>query len=430
VFREASIETLVFSSRISASTTIASLFLLAFPPSEAWEYGIWIYVTCAMVSWQPSLDAGTALKKLIERFAGTILGATIAFAVGYSAVALGNEKGSAIFLGFAFAIEGFLYPYLADRLGYRDSYGALIGNMTFGLAVSAFYLNEDGNEPWIIPLYRVINVLLGSLIVAFVSFVVYPISTRTLLVKLTTDLIEATGRNADMILQSAAESFVRGTKPRAISELLTGAADPDPVHKSYVKNLEGWKSCRVLIPILKYDPWFWMMNETDRRLFQDAMTILVARAFRVQMNAVLLDSILRSDAEQTGPKEAIDMLPAIGSRINIVMSVKEFDLDVRKDALRELLDVYLPRIETHLIRVSDQGPESGRAQTVDFSTLESKLLSRSPTLPFDLLHQQGGQWTLMGPLLEQLIFRVAKLHYCFQQYHSYTVKEKYGGCSI
>jgi hypothetical protein len=427
VFFGASAETLVFASRVSVSTAISSLFLLAFPPSETWEYGVWVYVTCAMITWQPSLDAGTALKKLIERIAGTLLGAAMAFVVGYSAISIGNEKGQAVFLGFAFAVEGFLYPYLADRLGYRNSYGAVIGNMTFGLALSAFYVNQADSQPWIIPLYRVINVMLGCFIAAFVSLVVYPVSTKTLLVKLTTDLMASTGRNTEMTLQSASDSFVRGTKLRPISELLSMVNDPDPVHKSYVKNLEGWKCCRLLTPILKYDPWFWMMDEGDRGMFRNAMIILVARTFRVQMNAVLLDSILRSDAEKSGPKEAIEMLPAIGQRISTVMNVREIDFDVRKEALRELLVDYLPKIRAHAIRASQL--YSG-AQTIEFSMLEAKLMSGSQTLPFDFLHHQGGQWKLMCPLLEQLILRVAKLHYCFQRYHSYAVKAKYGGCSI
>jgi hypothetical protein len=66
------------------------------------------------------------------------LGAALAFAVGYTSLAFGNHTSQGIFLSVAFPIESLLYPYIADRLGYRSSYGAIIGNATFGITVSGF----------------------------------------------------------------------------------------------------------------------------------------------------------------------------------------------------------------------------------------------------------------------------------------------------
>jgi Fusaric acid resistance protein-like len=315
----ASVETLVFSFRVSVSVTIASLFLLAFPTSNPWPDPVWILFTCIFVTWQPSIDAGTAFKKFIERLGGTVFGAALAFGVGYISLAVGSVQDQAVFLGFVFAVEGFLYPYLAHQLGYRNSYGALVGSLTFAIALFAFYDPKGDDPPWFTPLYRVLNVLIGCVIGAVVSVSVYPVSTRTLLLRNVLGLIAATGKHTGMALQAAADSFASGAKPRTLSVLLrdmdSGRTDPDPVHATYVKNLDAWKSARALIPILKYDPWFWTMTADQQHEFKHAGLMLVVRTLRIQMNIVLLDSILRSDAEYKGTPEAVRLLPAIGRRI-------------------------------------------------------------------------------------------------------------------
>jgi Fusaric acid resistance protein-like len=416
--------------------TIASLFLLAFPTSHPWPDPVWILFTCIFVTWQPSIDAGTAFKKFIERLGGTLFGAVLAFGVGYLSLAVGTVEGQAVFLGFVFAIEGFLYPYLADRLGYRNSYGALVGNLTFAIAVFAFYNPKGDDPPWFTPLYRCLNVLIGCVIAATVSVIVYPVSTRTLLIRNVRALIAATGTHTGMALQAAADSFESGTKPRALSVLLrdmdAGNAAPDPVHASYVKNLDVWKSTRALIPILKYDPWFWTMQADERGEFKHAMHILLVRTLRIQMNIVLLDSILRSDAEYKGPTEAIKLLPAIGRRIETALSVKLLDAQERKAAVQEMIDEHLPLVRAQIVQAAAQSQSSGGDSTTapfpSFARLESML--EAGALPFSVLNQQGGQTLLYFQLVEQLILRVAKLHFCLQQYQSCDSRRKCDGCSL
>jgi hypothetical protein len=88
----ASVDALVFSCRFSVFMTIASLFLVAFPTSEPWPDSIWILITGLFVTWQPSIDAGSAFKKLIERIAGSMVGDVLAFAWGTYLSALAVPK--------------------------------------------------------------------------------------------------------------------------------------------------------------------------------------------------------------------------------------------------------------------------------------------------------------------------------------------------
>jgi Aluminium activated malate transporter len=430
----ASIEVLVFSCRFSVSMTMASLFLVAFPASEPWPDSIWILITCVFVTWQPSIDAGSVFKKLLERIAGTMVGAVLAFAVGHVSLGIGSTQGQAVFLGFVFAVEGFLYPYLADRLGYRNSYGALVGTMTFGIALFAFYEVIGDKPPWVTALYRVLNIIIGCIISAAVSVGVYPVSTRRLLIRNVQSLIAATGKDAGMVLHAASQSFESGTKPRSLSVLLreldSGNAAPDPVHSSYVKDVEGLKNTRALIPVIKYDPWFWRMRKEERRELIHAMIMLVDRTIAVQMNIILLDSILRSDAEYKGPAEAIGLLPLIGKRIETALSVKLLDDQERNAAVKELLDEYLPLIRMHTRRASCQPSLSGDSTLPNYEHIESILEAGPSTLPFSILNQHGGQTQLFFQLLEQLILRVAKLHFSLQHYQPFIAHRACDGCSL
>ena len=415
LFRKPSAETLVFASRISISATVASLFLLAFPLGDPYYQSIWIFMTTSIVAWQPSIDAGTTFKKFLERFVGTIVGALLAFAVGYLSLCFRVVKDQAIFLGFAFAIQGFLYPYIADRLGYRSSYGAFLGNLTFGLAVYGFYNQQDAEDPYKPALFRVVNVVIGCAIVGVVSLVVYPVSTKTLMIKNVKDLVAATGRSTEMILAAASISFETGRKPLGIVEVLWAGhatSEADQVYNMYIKNMDGWKNCRLLIPTLKYDPWFLLMDHDEKRQFKHFMITQVARTFRVQLNAVMLDSIMRSDVVYRGPSEALVLFREIGATIRKVLDCT-VELDERQRAVKMLLETDLPQLRSYVATVSDTSHVSTK---LNIAHLESMLLSKVRALPLSTLDTHGEQTLLFFQMTEQLILRVARLHFSSLKY--------------
>jgi Fusaric acid resistance protein-like len=423
----ASADTLVFSCRFSVSMAIASLFLVSFPTSEPWPDSVWILITCILVTWQPSIDAGTVFKMFIEMIAGTWVGAVLAFGVGHVSLAVGSTQGQAAFLGIVFAVEGFLYPYFVDRLGYHNSCGALVGSMTFGITLFAFYDLNGDNPPWVTAVYRVLNVFIGCVIAAVVSACVYPVSTRTLLTRNVRGLIDATGKDAGMVLQAASQSIESGTRPRSLSVLLrnldSGNVAPDPVHESYIEDLDGLKNTRALIPNLKYDPWFCVRPKEERGELRYAMTMLVDKTLAIQMNIVLLYSTLRSEAEYKGPVEAIGLLPLIGKRIETVLSVKLVDDQVRNAAVRDLLDEHLPIIRAHASQAACQSSLSGDSTQPTYTRVESMLDAGPATFPISILNKEGGRTQLLFQLIEQLIIRVANLHFCLEQCRPVIAKE-------
>jgi hypothetical protein len=100
--------------------------------------------------------------------------------------------------------------------------------------------------------------------------------------------------------------------------------------------VEELKNARAQIPTIKYDPRFWKMQKEERGELIHAMIMFVDGTLAFQRNIILLDSILRSDAEYKGPAEAIGLLSLIWTRIETALSVKLLD-DQERKAIKELL---------------------------------------------------------------------------------------------
>ena len=79
------------------------------------------------MAWQPRVDTATVLKKTLERMAGTTLGAVLGLVVGFISLEFDQDQGQTIFIGCMLALHGFLYPYVADRMGKRSNYSFFLG---------------------------------------------------------------------------------------------------------------------------------------------------------------------------------------------------------------------------------------------------------------------------------------------------------------
>ncbi len=79
----------------------------------------------------------------------------------------------------------------------------------------------------------------------------------------------ATGKSAVLILKTASKLFQNGRRPHSIAEFLWSSEHvmvTDEMYIMYVKNLDGWKTARSLIPTLNYDPWFWSMRKKEKHI--------------------------------------------------------------------------------------------------------------------------------------------------------------------
>ena len=424
-------DSLLFSARLSVSFAVASLFLLAFPQESPWYESSWVYITVGVLSWNATIDSGTTLKKLIERTIGTVVGALLAFPVGFASLAIARgtpgTSGQAAFLGVALALHGFLFPYVADRLGYRSSYAAILGCMTFGIAVFPFYSDpKTTTAPWELSIWRVINILLGSVIAGVISFTLYPISTQTLVAQKVEELKKLTGKSTEMILVTAADSFSgSGRRPRPLQMVLMGTTSTeqqDDVHALYAKNMELWKSARALIPLLSFDPWFWICSSDEKRLFRQKMVLQIAQTFRIQLSAILLDSMVRSDlmyrqaSDTAAGSDSLQLLRDIGAKISLIMDTSN-DENRRAMTLKDLveedwrvLEIAIDALHSRKDSFSEPGAPTKRASLKGVSHLESELKDKA-FLPLSTIDYKGEQSVFFLQMVQQLILRVAKLHF-------------------
>jgi hypothetical protein len=105
--------------------------------------------------------------------------------------------------------------------------------------------------------------------------------------------------------------------------------------------------------------------------------------------------------------------------------------------VKELIDEHLPLVRAQIVQAaasqSSAASSSGgggdcATALPTFARVESMM--ENGAVPFSVLNQQGGQTLLFFQLIEQLILRVAKLHFCLQQYQGCIARRKCDGCSL
>jgi len=404
---------IIFSFRISVSCTCGALFVLAFPVDDPWPSATWIYITAAIVSWMPSIDTASVLKKTIERTIGTMIGAFFGLAVGFISLKINDLTWQAVFLASAIAVHGFVYPYTCDRLGFRTSYAAWLGCFTFGLVALAFFDKQHSDKPWFTGMHRIMNIVIGCSIVAAVSLLVWPLSTKVLLHKKVDRLLQRTGQSAEMVLNVAIDAFADQRKRPALAEIIGKDDFSCDVHTAYIKNVESWKDCKSLFPMLKYDPFFWPVPREQREYFRNHMAVRLARCFRIQMNIVMLDAITRSDTCFKGPKESLIILKDVGQRAKVILDLS-VDHNERDGAVRVLLEHDLVRLRQELAQMAN-GRVLDSQVNIDILT---KALSSFVGLPLSHVDGNGEQSLLFLQLVEHLILRVARCHYYIAEYKS------------
>ena len=103
------------------------------------------------------------------------------------------------------------------------------------------------------------------------------------------------------------------SKPQSFDELLEQRLDNsetsgvDEAYDSYMKCLDGWKSCRALIPFLRYDPYHHVYFDKGEKLqFRESIDIILGRCLRIQTVLSMIDIIVRTgihDARMNNGRE-------------------------------------------------------------------------------------------------------------------------------
>jgi len=283
-------ESFVFASRVGTSTLLATLIGLLVPPDDVVLDGFFVIINAVVVAWVPANDTATVVKKALERTLGTFIGAVGGLAFGFLSLLPGNgTPGQAAIIGASIAVIGFLYVFVACVMGYRSNYAAILSATTFSLVILAFY-NDDDGRPWRYGVMRSVSILVGALLAALVSLLLWPSSTKRALESKVAEQLSVTAKSAQLVLEKAYEALLRMRKPRHITDVIHIS---DEAYESCVNCTSKWKACKSMFPMLAYDPPYLLLSPEDRRRFRDDMASRLTRAFRIHVNVTMTDAVIR-----------------------------------------------------------------------------------------------------------------------------------------
>lgn len=404
-------ETFIFASRVAVSMTIASLFVLLFPPTDPYPNAIWVVTTAAVVSWVDDLNTASAVQKMYERCLGTLVGAAIGVILGFIGFAASsNDIHQAAFLGVLFAITSFIVPYVCDRTGFRASYAAKICLITVGVVSLSFLTpSPDGSPDWQLGTSRAGNIVLGSFVGSF-SLLLWPKSTKNYVQDKVIAEMRFAGETANKVLHLAYDVFAHKQTPPHWTVCQRSEHLADEAFKSYDTAIKGWKSCVGLLPKLRYDPLYRVASKQAREEFEERMRQCTHRCFRIYTNLLLMDAIIRSGVNHDLYPEAIQVLKDAGSDIQDVLDLSK-DSAIREAAADRLITDFLVQIRVcraHLRKETDQLNED----SINHHMRRS--LSRFSISPLQCL-EQTEQVALFFQLAEHLIVRTTQLHHFYNE---------------
>lgn len=427
-------DNLVFSTRVAVSMTIAALFTVITPNGVSYPQPQWIGASAGIVAWQNTSDTASAIKRAMERTLGTGIGAVLGVAVGFLSLSTHSESVQANVLGYGMAVVCFLLPFLSTRLGLRDSYAARMSLVTYSIVSLSFYRTPDCyGEPWSVGVWRAVNIVLGCF-VGVSSLVLWPRSTKSMIQARVTNQLQVAGESVASVLDSAHSAFVNRQKPLHWDCFHRDRVNPksDAAYDAYLKGAHGWKSCSELFALLKYDPFGYRSPSQERMKFQESMSILSERVFRLHTTLVVVDSIVRGGIGLQADKsmvsaspESLEALKRIGDRAKIMLSTDGGSLQEREKAFEALINEDLMEVGRWIERQeriqaknqdagSADGPSSlSQVQRLLLSRYEDDVDNVHVSSPLQLL-QGHQQISLLLLLVEQLILRVARL-YCLSQ---------------
>lgn len=426
-------DSFVISARVATSMTLASLFVLFNDDGKKngssanfyLPYPQWIMISAAVVSWQSQRDTASAVKKAVERIIGTMIGVSIGLAFGFLSVlgdgsqnksdALPSITVRATILGVSTAIVTFLIPYISIRAGLGGNYASRLGVITFAIVASSFFTASTiGDEPaWHSGAYRALNIIIGC-IVALLSLLFWPQSTKALIEERIEAQMILAGNSAAEVMDLAYDSFVNKRPPPHWDSflILEPTASADPAYEAYTKGVGSWKSCNDLFPMLKYDPFFfYSASKRERAHFHDYMRLRAERSFRIQINLILLDSIVRGGVNLDEYEDSFEVLRHVGQRIQIMMNRSKYDLAEREKAAQELLENDLPRVRLYVQTLRNKLSQQPSNHRSSLDQVRKSITSAAIGIRVLKELESREQVAFFFELVEHLIIRASRLHY-------------------
>lgn len=391
-----------------------------------------VYITCALVSWFPSLDAASAVKKSIERVLGTAIGAAFALAIGFISLQIGEgTRGQAAFIGVILSVLFFVCPYyLAKTEGF--GYAQLLGFVTLGVITMSFY-NASPHQPWSFACYRTAALLVGCCISVIVSLIVLPKPVEAIIDQQIKMSMRNMGKAVRMLLEAAAseskgEESGGGTKLPLITDIIMNGErfEEDEVHSAYAAAYNITQALKTMLPLLKYDPFLLWSRRFDKKkiaFYAKQVQMQRARLNRFIASTISMDTLIRLGIQDVNMVK-FDLCNALietGKRVELVLDIKDGTEGERSDAAHLLLAenlAHIRQVRMNLVLLTkDDGSYMEKIErllkqehpdSIEFSSEED-------TVCFFLKH------------VEHVIMRCVRLHYfycCFQDGVSPSEKEE------
>lgn len=217
--------------------------------------------------------------------------------------------------------------------------------MTFCIALLPFATDPDPKYER--ALYRVMNVIVGCAIGASGAIVVCPKSTQDVLREKTIRQVKMAGDACEAVMELAADYMDGKVKIRRLADELVNApldtdlrwrfqrsdsirsedsvvtamkrrGATDVALKKYEEAIADWKQCKMLFPLIKYDPF--SMFQTYRSYSQEPEKLdtarILARTLRIQTTVVMIDGMILSDADYVLDSDDLFMFREIGTCIH------------------------------------------------------------------------------------------------------------------
>lgn len=378
----------LFALRMAIILTIGSLFVLIRAPGDdgkGYPQGMWVLVTMLFVSWFPRLDAASVIEKSIQRLMGTFIGASIGLGCGFTSMAFENNASQAAFLGFCVFIVTFGVVFTSGnfRLGptkimAKKGYATVICLLTFSIAILPFYSDEEPR--WRKGVWRVLNVILGCILGAICSVVIFPRSTTSILREKVEKQVQLAGESSEAVLHAAADAFSGHLNPLALAdELLETPAhrrnrirmslhavsyrsvnkrvvkeDGDRTLTMYVDAISDWKAAKALYPVMPYDPFHWFsasVSEEQRAELKMCTARILAQTLRIQTMIVCLDGVIRNDMPgYEFDDDQLDFFAQVGTLIRSMLTLP-FN-ESKSGSAASLVAEKLAEVRSHIREIS------------------------------------------------------------------------------
>jgi len=382
-----------FALRMGILLALSSLFVLISTPKVKDPDGMSVLVTVLFVCWFPTLDSGSILEKIVQRLIGTFVGAALGIGCGFTSLLFcprdtaETNMPQIIFLATCMLVVCFVTIFLAGRVQVgkrkviqRFNYATILCILTFCICMLPFASSQ--RPKWKRAMDRVVNVIIGCILGAVGSFVIWPRPTVAVLYEKTARQVQLAGEASQAVMQNAANIFsgrcevnrladeifqlpahhqMKWELQRYKSDASTASLSPSPSVRSTLSTTTGttntqdvalekyeeaiaeWNTCKLLVPLARYGPFGMKQcykgnnhhKHNHEEDFQLEMARTLARSLRIQTSVVVLDGMVRNEAQYDFEAQHVLLFRETGRLIESMLTLP-LDQDRSKAAAKQL----------------------------------------------------------------------------------------------